>query len=491
MPGKIPVKKEFGGTVNYKTCDINYKTCDSLVSVPTPPSAWEWAAITSFQLVYSMVNTGMGLFVLPREAQRLHQHDSSFWVGVFLTVCGVTQIICPIAGKLSDRHRSRLGRRRPYIIAGTILAVVGFAAMRLASKLIWPWVYLIALFMSEIAMNIVYSAQCGLPVDLQEVQHKGDLLEKEGTAPDAEGTKGVVSGLVALHSFLGSIFAMGFIALTRELPVQVEYPVFMVALLMVCGIVCVFAREKPTHRLPASSEDAVTIESIFKSFLIDLNRDRDFFWVCVGRMFYYISTSGVVFLYYYIHDMLYVHAEADVRSHLASLVIVAQLVGAAGAVPFSRLSNQIGRKKVIYYANALMATTFILYCLAPLAGEKSAWPVALCAGICYGVGSGAYLSVDYALALDCMPAGKSTAEAFGLWGIAGFIGSSVGPLLSGLLLSMSQHDKLHTPFSGGIAASGSEIEEYSYIGYVLVMLISGSVMNVMVAVLTSRIVSAK
>mmetsp|Transcript_30055 Transcript_30055/g.55483 ORF Transcript_30055/g.55483 Transcript_30055/m.55483 type:complete len:473 (-) Transcript_30055:112-1530(-) len=472
MPGKTAVRKELSSmpSVNYKACDL-----PSAIAKPSTPS--QWAAITCFQLVYSMVNTGMGLYVLPREAQRLHQHNSSFWVGVFLTVCGATQVICPIAGKLSDRHQSRFGRRRPFIVAGTFCAVMSFALMRVASQLLWPQVYLSALFMGELALNIVYSAQCGLPVDLQEKEH--GLQE--------EGTKGIVSGLVALHSFLGSIAAMGFMALTRSLPVQVQYPVFMSSLIIVCGLVCVSAHEMPTHHLPASG-DPVSLDSIFKSFLIDLEKDKDFFWVCVGRLFYYISTSGVVFLYYYIHDMLYVKEDADVRSHLAFLVILAQLVGAAGSVPFSRLSNEVGRKLVIYYANALMATTFILYSLAPLAGERFAWPVALLAGLCFGVGSGAYLSVDYALALDCMPVGKSTAEAFGLWGIAGFAGSTVGPMLSGLLLSASRKDHLHAPFS---TRDGEALEEYSYIGYVLVMLVTGSLMNGMVAAVTSRIVAAK
>lgn len=461
---------------------VMYKSCDLPSAVAKPPTSYEWVAITCFQFVYSMVNTGMGLFVLPREAQRLHQHNSSFWVGVFLTVCGLTQVVCPIAGKLSDRHQSRYGRRRPFILAGTLCAVLAFSVMRVASQLLWPQVYLIALFFGELALNIVYSAQCGLPVDLQEKEH----------GLQDEGTSGIVSGLIALHTFLGSIAAMGCIALTRSFPVQVQYPVFMFSLTMVGSLVCVSARESPTHHLP-SPGSPVTLETFFKSYLIDLQRDRDFFWVCVGRLFYYISTSGVVFLYYYIHDMLYVKADADVRSHLALLVILAQLVGAAGSVPFSQLSNEVGRKKVIYYANALMATTFVLYSLAPQAGERFAWPVALLAGLCYGVGSGAYLSVDYALALDCMPEGKSTAEAFGLWGIAGFAGSTVGPMFSGLLLSISRNDRLHTPFSvtSMMHHEGEGLEEYSYIGYVLVMLVTGSLMNGLVAAVTSRIVAAK
>merc|ERR1719424_1132735 len=165
----------------------------------------------------------------------------------------------------------------------------------------------------------------------------------------------------------------------------------------------------------------------------------DFFLVCAGRVFYYISTSCVVFSYYFIRDMIIDGDDASVRSHLATLIIVAQLTGAACSIPCSHLSNKVGRKQVIYGANALMATCFCLYMIAPKCGSF-AWPVVLLAGIIYGVGSGAYLSVDYALALDCMPARKTTAEAFGLWGVAGFLGSTIGPLVGGTLLAESLLD---------------------------------------------------
>jgi len=105
------------------------------------PSPLQWAGITCFQLVYSLVNTGMGLFVLPTEAERLNKESGSIWVGVYLAVCGLTQLACPLAGKLSDRHASIWGRRRPFIVAGTVFASAGFAAMWAASNRQWPIIY--------------------------------------------------------------------------------------------------------------------------------------------------------------------------------------------------------------------------------------------------------------------------------------------------------------------------------------------------------------
>lgn len=435
----------------------------------TPTKFHEWLRVTSFQMVYSSVNAGMGLFVLPAEAQRLNAGNASLWLGAYLALCGIAQLVCPIAGKLSDQHCSRWGRRRPYIFLAGIISIACFGAMGFFSLMVWPVCYLIALFIGQFALNVAYAAQCGLPADLQGISPDD---------PNQENHKenGVVSGAVALHSFCGSLVAMGIIIGTRSLPVYIEYPLYMLQLAIVVLLVCISARETPTHtQFPKTT---LSLVEIGRSFSIDPKRDIDFFWVCIGRMFYYVSTCPVVFIKYYIRDMLHVADEAQMRVMLAILIICAQLMGAIFAVPFSRLSNSYGRKKVIYLACTIMSSTFSLYIIAPKVGSDGSWPLALVAGLCYGVGSGAYLSVDYALALDCLPVGKSTAEAFGLWGVIGFIGSTAGPLFGGALLAANQ-------------VSTQDGGEYGFWGYALLMAGLGCAMNGLVVLCTKEIQKAK
>jgi len=131
----------------------------------------------------------------PNRSRAANKESGSIWVGVYLAVCGLTQLACPLAGKLSDRHASIWGRRRPFIVAGTVFASAGFAAMWAASNRQWPITYLVSLFLAQLAINVIFSAQCGLPADIQD--------SEDGST--AENTKGVVSGIISLHSFLGSL----------------------------------------------------------------------------------------------------------------------------------------------------------------------------------------------------------------------------------------------------------------------------------------------
>lgn len=361
------------------------------------------------------------------------------------------------------------------MIWGSAVTVTCFGVMGVASAALWPLVYVVFLFFGQLALNVVYSAQCGLPADLQGIG-------PDDEPPVGSSANGLVSGAVALHSFVGSLVAMGVVIGTRSWPVQYEYPLFMIAVLICAAVVCVSARESPTHMQPAKA--SLSLAELGRSYIIDPDRDSDFLWVCVGRMCYYVSTCPVVFIKYYIRDMLHVSSEETARFNLGVLVISAQLVGAVFSIPFSRLSNKAGRKMVIYMACATMTGTYLLYIIAPKVGPNGSWPLVLVAGLCYGVGSGAYLSVDYALALDCLPHGKTTAEAFGLWGVAGFIGATAGPMVGGSLLWTTQQD--------GDASSGSDnITAYGYLGYALVMAMLGCAMNGFVVFFTKKIQKAK
>jgi Na+/melibiose symporter-like transporter len=52
---------------------------------------------------------------------------SSFVIGIIMTVDNIFAILLlPFLGALSDRTRTRLGRRRPYILAGAPLAMLFF-----------------------------------------------------------------------------------------------------------------------------------------------------------------------------------------------------------------------------------------------------------------------------------------------------------------------------------------------------------------------------
>jgi MFS family permease len=60
--------------------------------------------------------------------------------------------------------------------------------------------------------------------------------------------------------------------------------------------------------------------------------------------------------------------------------------------------------------------------------------IVLVLGLMFGLGHGAFLSVDFALAVDTLPCEKTAAKDLGVWHIASTAGNVVAPFVTGFVL---------------------------------------------------------
>lgn len=418
-----------------------------------------WLCITSYQLIYSMITTSFALSILPEEAERLNTADTSLWLAAYVMICGATQLICPLAGLMSDRLSSTMGRRRPVMLLASLFSAAGFVSLYFCSRYERPHPFLMSLAFTETALNVAYAAHAALPA-VADVENPGDT---------ASADAGLISGIMALHSFMGAVCAVCVLDLAKGFPLYTFYQFYGSAVVVICILVSCVATEEPSSnlQLPSAGE-------IVAAYTMDHARDMDFFWVCYGRLLFYTSQSVIVFMSYFIRDMFQVTSEKEVISKLSTLVLIGQLLGAVVAVPSSRLSDHVGCKPAVYVSCVVQCITFLTFILAP----KLGWTAMLLGASFYGLGSGSYMSVDYALALKCLPSNKDRAQSFGLWGIAGFIGSCLGPLVTGGVLWLfpgPDSTSLHAP-------------QFQYKGYAFGLLLAGSLPALAVIPATKQII---
>lgn len=110
--------------------------------------------------------------------------------------------------------------------------------------------------------------------------------------------------------------------------------------------------------------------------------------------------------------------------------LVALVLGTALAtLPAARISDRTGRKPVIWAASAIASAALLVLALAPSP------PFALLGVLLLGIGSGAYLAVDWALMTEIIPL-ASSGRYMGLANIANSISGPVGLLAAGPLMDV-------------------------------------------------------
>ena len=130
---------------------------------------------------------------------------------------------------------------------------------------------------------------------------------------------------------------------------------------------------------------------------------------------------------YFLHDIINV---SDPQDAVAFLSAVGFASGACTAYPVGWLSDKLGngRKPYVYVSCAVLA----LGSLGML--QCTTFQQTVLLSFLVGGANGAYLTMDTSLAVDTLPHKEDAAKFLGIWGVAGFCGSALGPMAAGPLL---------------------------------------------------------
>ncbi len=350
--------------------------------------------------------------VIPSQVDKLFGNKE---VNFPLVVVGGTLaavIVHPLAGALSDRTVARLGRRRPWLLWGTLPNLAGLGLLAIA-----PSVGLMALayLVVQIANNAANSPWGAIIAD-----------------PVPRGQRGAASGWCGLLNVLGTVVG----ALIAGLILNKESPlgVYRGQLLAIYGLIAVvqLAAVLLTVRLvpeaPLREARPFTRRDLPRTYWISPAAGRDFFWVCLTRLLMQLGIFGIFFyLQYYFEDVLGLPGERTVGVYFLPIVMLAAslTVYVAGA-----LSDRHGRKPLVYLSGGLMSVVCLAFILIqrPLA-------VPICA-LFFGIGYGAYTSVDWALACDVLPDDEEYGRDMGIWATVGILPQVLGIVFGGLTLSL-------------------------------------------------------
>jgi Na+/melibiose symporter-like transporter len=165
---------------------------------------------------------------------------------------------------------------------------------------------------------------------------------------------------------------------------------------------------------------------ILRLFDFNPRRDRDFAWVFVTRLVMMLGIYTVQdFLQFYMRDAVRV---SNPEQQTTNFIIILSLTSLVSAFIAGWLSDRFGRKRMVYVSGGLMALVGLIFIIT------QSLPIVLAAGALFGLGYGAYTSVDWALVADVLPSHRSYARDMGVWNIALSLPQVIAPVVGGPLI---------------------------------------------------------
>ncbi len=336
------------------------------------------ARISAYWLGLTAIDSAVSLFIGFQLAYTAIRGPFELGMATTLvTIFGALTAIAvqPTVGAISDYAVTRWGRRKPFIVFGSLLDLVFLAGIAMSNTLLMLAVFVVLLNLST---NIA----------------RGPF---QGYVPDlvAEAQVGTASAMVGMMQIVGNITGTALVSLAAIVEDR-RLALAAVAIVELVTMLSVVLRVR--QGVPPKSRDGRSwLRIATEAWGTDILQERSYVWLVASRLFF-LMAGGILFAYvaaYLRYTFGLTESEAG-QVNLVLLVLVA-LGAVIAIVPASRLSDRIGRKPVIWIASGFGGTSVLIVGLAP-----NVW-VAVAASSLFGAAYAIFLSVDWALLTDIIP----------------------------------------------------------------------------------------
>lgn len=336
------------------------------------------ARISAYWLGLTAIDAAVGLYIGFQLAFTSIRGDVGLGVATALVTLGgavVAILVQSTVGAISDYVVTRWGRRKPFIVVGSLLDLVFLFGIATSNTLLLLATFVILLNFST---NIA----------------RGPF---QGYVPDlvADSQVGMASAMVGMMQIIGNITGYALVSLAAFLgnrPLAIA-AVAIVELVTMASVVYGVGKGLP----PRPREGKSWISIARETWGTDILRERSYVWLLASRLFFMMA-GGILFAYVVIYlKNVFGYDESGAGAANGALLAVVAVGNLIAVVPASRLSDRIGRKPVIYIACLGGAIGVAITALAPHIA------VAIVGAGLFGTASGTFLSVDWALMTDIIP----------------------------------------------------------------------------------------
>ena len=354
------------------------------------------------------VVTGIGVILQERIKVLVPDPTIQYTTLGIIQAAGVliAVLVQPIAGSISDYTISRFGRRKPYILVGTLLDVVFLIGIATSNSVLAVGAFVVLL---QFSANFAQGPFQGYVPDL---------------IPPPQ--VGLASGLVGLFTVLGIVVGTGLASIGLATG-DFMIPTIALGVIELVTMLSLFFRLDEGRK--AKDRAGRSWASVAKeAWARDVLKERSFMFLVASRFF--VLGGGyflIALLVPYLERAQRLTNDDDRALWITVTTGIVALCTAIATIPAARIADRVGRKRVIYVACLIGGTGMTIAALAP------SMPVFIGGAILVGVGTGSFLAVDWALMTDIIPK-ESSGRYMGISNVATATNGVISGFIGGVLI---------------------------------------------------------
>ncbi|GAP18055.1 MFS transporter [Levilinea saccharolytica] len=430
---------------------------------------YDYLTLNAFWMGLTTLSQTMTPLIIPLLVQQFvgEALKGTYYGRLRLWTLMTALLVQALMGMLSDRSNHPWGRRRPFIVAGTlglivVLTLVGFTAG--LEGLGGYWVLFTLIILQMVAANTAHGAQQGLIPDLVPNDLRGrfsgvkavlevpiPVILVSFTIARLVASGNLWGGLLVLMFIL--LLCMGLSLLIPEERNQREYEALdwqpflrlvvmtatftlvillmewviqgvsslaaglsstaVVAVLFLAGVVCM---------------GAAVILGVWFSVRVGLGKDAvsnsSFTWWVISRLAFLVGSTNLASFTVYFLQGRFGYVGEQAAKPAAQLTMFVGIFILLSAIPSGWLSDRFGRKPMLVLSGIVAAVGTLCVIFAP------GMSVVYLGGVLIGMATGLFYAVNWALGTEIVP--KAEAGRFlGISNLAGAGAGAVGAYIGG------------------------------------------------------------
>ena len=252
----------------------------------------------------------------------------------------------PLFGKLSDRIDTPLGKRTPFIIGGTISAVIVMIFIPISDNIRSLPLFIGGLFLALLAMSTYRSPAVALMPDVTPKP----LRSKANAIINLMGAVGAMLSLVLIKVLVDSSSSPNYL------------PLFIaIALIMIAAVVILIKtinEKKLSHETALVNSEEKTAEDSSEEEGAPMAKDvkKSLIFILLSVAFWYMGYNAVTTAFSKYYQFYWGMAGSGYATNL----LVATVTAIVSYIPIGIISTKIGRKKTILGGVILLGSMFAI-----------------------------------------------------------------------------------------------------------------------------------